>query len=226
MSRIASVGADRRSTPASPFADVFRGAPVDLPPAMVDQYLTPADAPYEIVLGGRMDRIWHRPRWMWPILWLLSRGDILFPETGQGIPTAVVIRSGRDPGGRPIQAWERTFRFPGNRTRRFRSTMTRDPATGLVAEREGPWDALEELTDVRLVGATTVQFTSRRSFLVVRGRRVPIPRRLWVTALAIQRFDHDDGRSSTVELTVTHGLFGPVFGYEGSFRTARRPRQS
>ena len=221
--------ADTEVTPAStdrasPFSAVFGGDIEALPQAFRDQYLTSADAPYDVVLAGRMDRVWHRPGWLWPVFWLLARADILFPETGEMIPTSLRIAAGRDASGAPIQTWDRRFRFRSGRQRRFRSTMSVDLASGLIAEREGPWNAIEELTDVVFVPPATIEFASRRSALVVGGRRLRLPRRLWVTARVRQWVTDPSSGTSRIELVVRHGLLGPIFGYEGTFRTRRVAR--
>ena len=209
---------------SSPFSGPRAAHAELIPVSLRDQYLSAADAPFDVVLGGRMDRIWHRPRWLWPVFWLLARGDILFPETGEGVPTTLVVRPGRDLHGAPIQTWERTFRFRRHRLRRFRSVMSFDESTGFVAEREGPRNVVEELAEVQFIPPTTIEFVSRRSAFVLGERRLRLPRRLWVTALVRQVADPVAG-TSHVTLVVTHGTLGPVFGYEGTFRSVRRPRR-
>ena len=214
----------KREGAQSPFAPILAEQADLMSRSFHDQYMSDAEASYEVWVVGRMERIWHRPRWLWPVLWLLARGDILFPETGERVPTALRISPGRDARGAPIQTWERTFRFPRGRRRRFRSTMTYDASTARIAEREGPWNAIEELVDVRFSPPATIEFASHRSALVIKGRRLHLPRRLWVTAHVVQRETDPTTGASHIALTVTHGMLGPVFGYEGDFRTVRRPR--
>jgi hypothetical protein len=158
------------------------------------------------------------------VFWLLAKDDILYPETGEYIPATLVIRPGTDARGRPIQSWERTFHFP-RRRRRFRSIMRIDAATGMVAECEGPRNAIEELTATRFHAPATIEITSVRSWFVVGRWRVRIPRRLWVTARVVQEVLDEAAGTSHISLIVTHGLLGPVFGYEGTFRSVRRPRR-
>lgn len=40
---------------------------VKLPGFLLEQYLCPADAKYEIVLGGQMQTIWRRLAWLNPV---------------------------------------------------------------------------------------------------------------------------------------------------------------
>jgi hypothetical protein len=197
----------------------------DLPASLRDQYLTPADSPHEIVLGGRMKTIWHRPPWIRPLLWLLSRGDILFPETGEDIPTALVVTPGRDDQGRPIQTWERTFHFPDGVRRRYLSVMVYDPDTARIIELQGPGNRFEEIAEIRFEPPGTLEFLTVDSKLRIGSRRFRIPRRLWITAHVVQTVDPEDDASSRVTLTITHGLLGEIFGYDGSFKATRRKRR-
>src|SRR5262245_44842588 len=91
---------------------------------------------HALLLEGRMDRIWRRPAWLWPIFWLLSRPRILFPETGSDVPATMFIVAGRDSLGRPYQRWCRTFAFTP--PRHFDARMGYDPVRGQVVEWFGP----------------------------------------------------------------------------------------
>ena len=195
-----------------------------LPAELADQYLSPADVDYEIVLGGKMAVIWHRPGWLYPVFWLLSKGDVLFPETGKGVPTILVVAPGRDSGGGPIQTWERTFHFPGGVRRRYKSTMTYDKTSARVHEIQGPWGIFEEAAEVRFTPPGVLEFITVASRLRLGRLRIPIPRLLWITAHVVQSVIPDKPGTSRVTLTITHSLLGPIFGYDGLFRKAKRRR--
>lgn len=206
---------------AAPFAPMLESVSTLLPDGIRQQYLIPGNAAYEVVLGGQMSRIWHRPFWIWPIFWLLSLGDVLFPETGQNIPTTLVIRPGFDGNGEPYATWERTFFFPHHRSRRYTSTMHYDERTGHIIELQGPREMFQEDAVVRFIPPATVEWETVRSVLRLGRLRIHMPRRLWIRARILQTADPERPEASHVTLTIFHGLLGPIFGYEGTFRTAR-----
>lgn len=209
----------------SPFSPILEACADTLPTNIRDQYLCAADAPYDIVLGGQMKRIWHRPRWLWPVFWLLAKGDVLSPETGENIPTTLIVRTQRDQTGEPVQIWERTFHFPDHVRRRYTSTMVYDPNSKRMIELQGPRNAFEEIAEVRFTPPATLEFLTVKSVLHIGRLRLNLPNRLWITAHVVQEADQRRDDTSRVALTITHGLFGPIFGYEGVFRSTRRARR-
>ncbi len=210
----------------SPFGAALEPYGADLPPAFRDQFLTAPEAPYSVVVGGRMDRICHRPAALWPVFWLLSKGEIFFPEMGSGIPAALTIESTRDSSGAPVQTWERTFRFPNGPVRKYRSTMHIDPGTGLLAERQGPGDRLEELATIRYTPRSTIEFETVHSTIRLGRKAFRLPRRFWITAYLTEYADRRRDDSIFVSLLISHPVFGSIFGYEGSFKVGRRPVRS
>src|SRR5215211_1083584 len=83
----------------SPFEHIFAAYFEPLPAVLRDHYLISADTPYRVVLEGTMDRIWHRPAWLWPVFWLLIWIDLLFPETGTQIPATMTVTGRRTSNG-------------------------------------------------------------------------------------------------------------------------------
>lgn len=208
----------------SPFSRILAAHAGDMSPGLFDQYLSPAGAPYEVVLAGTMERVWHRPAWLWPVFWLLSRWDLFFPETGENIPTTLVITTDRDSDGTPFQTWERTFLFPGVE-RRYRSVMRYDAETNRIVELQGPGDILRESAEIRFELPGTLQFITVESCLKMGPVRVPLPRVLWVHGHVHQVVEDPESGRTRVSLLIRHNLLGPVFGYEGVFRPARRDRK-
>jgi hypothetical protein len=205
----------------SPFSAILEPYADVLPPAFREQYLLPANAPYHIELGGQMRRVWHRPRWLWPVFWLLAQGNTFFPETGHNIPAQLIVRAGRGANGEPWQTWERIFYFPG-RQRRYASQMTYDSRRALVAEWQGPNQMLQEMAEVRFTPPNTLEFLTVESWAHFGRNRVGLPRGGWVTAHVVETAHTEQTALSDVRLTITHPWFGPIFGYEGTFRARRR----
>jgi hypothetical protein len=209
----------------SPFSQILEPYAGQLPAPLYEQYLCSADSSQEIVLGGKMRRIWHRPRWLWPAFWLLAQGDILFPETGENVPTILVIRPGRDQEGHPVQTWERTFHFSRQKRRRYTSTMIADASAKRVVELQGPKNTFEEVAEITFSPPDRLEFLTVQSTVQLGPLRLRLPHKLWITAHVVQRVLDSTSGTSHVSLTVTHGLFGPVFGYDGEFRAACRMRR-
>ena len=208
----------------SPFSQILGPYQDKLPEFLLEQYLCPADADYEIVLGGQMQTIWRRPAWLYPVFWLLSKWDLFFPETGQNIPATLIISPGRNPAGEAIQVWERSFFFPNRVRRRYRSTMLYDSRSRMVVELQGRNNIFEEVAKIEICPPDTLEFQTVASVLRLGRLRIPLPKKLWITAHVVHRATEPEKSESSVRLTITHGLLGAVFGYEGRFRAKRRSR--
>ena len=208
----------------SPFAIALAGAALN--DSLRDQYLPDVEAGYDVVLAGRMTRVWHRPRLMWFPLWVLSKFDIFFPETGTDIPCVLEIRTAPGPDGSATQTWTRTFHFPGGRRRRYRSTMAGVHGTAYVDELQGPGDRFEERARIGWVAPGVLEIETFESRVRFGRWRILLPRWMWPTARAVQRTSVDERGWSEVSLVLSHRLLGEIFGYEGRFRTFRRPVRS
>jgi hypothetical protein len=211
----------------SPFDTAFqpagRALAETLAPAYRDQYLLTAEADYRVILGGQMEAIWHRPRWLWPIFWLVAQGDMLFPEQGKAIPTVVTITAGRDERGLPFHRWERRFRFK-RRHRSFNSLMVFDPEAGEVVEIQGPGGLLQTTSKVVAdPDFRTLEFLPIKSVLKIGPLRLALPKGLWITTHAVERLDPARDDTIHVDFTVSHPWLGDIFGYRGQFRVVRRP---
>lgn len=190
----------------SPFAAVLDEA--GLPAALREQFLVPDDASYRILLRGRMDRVWHRPRWLKPFLHLLARWNMIFPETGTDVPSWLVIA----PDGRGGQVWRRTFRFAV--LRRFDALMLWDGTH--VVERTRVADILWNVSrpDRDTIEIETVGAAVRIGRMAVRVPRAFVPH-----VRAVERASGDHRIS--IDLTMCVPGLGPVFGYSGTFEVSR-----
>ena len=206
----------------SPFDRAFGdGGADDLPAAFREEFLGSAEGGQEAFLVGSMDRVWHRYRWLTPILWLLAQTRTLFPETGRDIPATMSVRTFRDAAGEPWQTWQRTFAF-GGRHRFFNARMTFDPLTGRAIEHTGPGSLLEVPWQIeRRAGMLEIEALSVALRL---GRvRIPLPSACSVGVHATETTDPATPDQIHIELALRNPWLGPVFGYEGTFRVERRP---
>jgi Domain of unknown function (DUF4166) len=187
---------------SSPFADVLAGR--ELPRPFRLEFLEPP-----VLLVGAMDRIWHRPRWIRPLLACLARVDTLFPEQGEDVPTTMLVTADH--------RWLRTFSV-ARRVRRIDAAMSWDERRGRIVERMGPRGALELTWQVSFVPPDAIEIVARMDAVRVRGRRLALPRLLQIDAHTV---DTARGDRLRCELTVRHPLLGPIFGYDGTFEVRR-----
>jgi hypothetical protein len=200
---------------ASPFSIVLEPCKDDLPVAFREQFLLPVDALYEVVLEGSMDRIWHRPLWLRPFLWLLAWFDILFPETGVDVPASMIISGGRDEQQLPYHRWDRTFSF--TKPRYFNAIMAFSPHARCVVERLGPRGSIEVRWHIHFRPPLTIEIISSDCYFKAGNRRIPLP--AYPTVRAVETAL--DETLIHVDLTVSHPWLGDVFGYEGVFHLRR-----
>lgn len=194
-----------------------------LPTAFQHQFLASVDEPSDTVLEGYMDRVWHRPRWLWPLLWLAARFDLLFPEVGSHVPATMLIRGERDREQRPCQHWLRTFAFPT--PRHFNAIMAYDEELGRVVEFMGPGHALRIQWEVQFKPPATMHIASRACHLVLGGRAIPLATWQHPSVEAVETADLEREDTIHINLSVSHPWLGAIFGYEGTFRLQRLPRQ-
>lgn len=163
-----------------------------------------------------METIWHRPRWIRPLLGLLTWWAILFPETGNDVPAEMLVTAGRDRHGRPCQVWQRSFAFE-QRQRHFNAVKVYDARRRAVVERLGPGGMIQIPwhVQVRPSGGLTITIAG----IWLGPLRVPEA----ISADVIATEEALDPRTIRIDLTVSHRLLGPVFGYEGRFEVRVEP---
>ena len=202
----------------SPFERAF--APGERPllaPALQTQFLTSEGV---VTLSGEMTRVWRRQRWLAPAFRVMAPLHILFAETGRDVPMTLTIRPSRDRAGRPIQRWEREFRFPEG-IRRFDATLSYDPDLGQTVERTGPNGMFESVWRTLVVPSGLI-IEAEGLRLRIGSRRVRLPRVLGVTVRVEERIDAEHLDRISVNLSLTHSVLGALFGYEGVVIVKRR----
>jgi hypothetical protein len=211
----------------SPLDPIFAAAGGGyVPAAFREQFLFRDDLGYRVRLDGVLHRVWHGPRVLAPLFRLLGAAGILVPLTGRDVPTTLDVIPSRDPRGRPVHRWSRTMQFP-RRTVRFDTSIVYDAAQGTVVDLVGPRNVLYMVWAARFHPPETFTLDSRANALRIGRRLVWLPRWAWKLLLGTvtfsQRVDAADERVVHIDLLITHPLFGPIFGYDGTFRTIRVP---
>lgn len=166
---------------------------------------------------GTMMRIWRReglPGLLaFPTLWIGSRLDLLFTETGSGIPFRLENRVYETADGQVRMDWIREFSFP-SASRRFAAVMRYEEGRGIVDDL-GRRGSLEVELHPEVDGAALV-IRSGRQWLRLRRLRIPIP--AFLAGEARVREWVAEGATYGIRVEVWNPLLGCVFGYEGTFR--------
>ncbi|MCX4679569.1 DUF4166 domain-containing protein [Streptomyces sp. NBC_01433] len=171
----------------------------------------------EACLGrGVMDRIWHGRAFVKPFLALGGTRNVLVPRTGRDIPFTIENVPYTDSYGRESVTFVRTFALPGG-PRRFDATMVHSPERSCVLDYLGTHQHLA--TDLRLTAEPD------GSLLIRSGEHrfregpfdVRVPGFLRGDAEVRESYDDATGRFR-IRVAVTNRRFGPLFGYEGTFR--------
>jgi uncharacterized protein (TIGR01777 family) len=208
---------------ASPFFPVLGGAAEALPKVLREQYLLrPADDE-RVVLEGTMDRIWHRPFWLWPLFRLLAVFDILFPEQGSNIQASMTVEGLPNEYACGAQLWRRTFLF--HTPRRFDATMAFDPKLARVVERVRPGGVLEVVWNVAFEPPATIRIVTEGMRLGVGWFRITLPRWSAVEVHVSETALEEQRQQIAVDLVVQHPWLGAIFGYAGRFQVRREPKE-
>ena len=170
-----------------------------------------------------MERVWRRGRWLWPLFWLASWSELLFPETGSDVPVTVDIRAVKTPALRHL--WRRDFRFPGGRHRRFTSRIEYDERLGRVIEAVGPNKALAIAWDIRFEPPSTLRLDCAGWVLRLGPLRLRIPEWLLGSGWGVETADLSAPGRIRIDFATSHPLLGDVFGYAGNFVVRRGGRK-
>ncbi|MDQ2713928.1 MAG: TIGR01777 family oxidoreductase [Chloroflexota bacterium] len=216
----------RETTPLgldSPFFPVLAEVVEKLPEVLRDQYLVRSEDPYRVVLEGTMDRVWHRPFWLWPFFRLFAVFDILFPEQGRDIKASMIVEGRHDGQGGGAQTWYRTFQF--RRPRQFNATMMFDLRLARVVEHMAPFGMLEVIWNVSFEPPDTIRIETCGMRVGVNCLRIALPRWASVEVRVSETALLDSRETIAVSLAVRQPWLGEIFGYTGRFQVRREMKE-
>lgn len=169
---------------------------------------------------GVMDRVWHGAPYTLPFLWLGSWRSIMFPESGRDVPFHIHNHAYRDRFGRETVTWIREF--DGRRPRRFDATMVYSEQRGLIVDYLGTHQhlAVDIHLDVADNGGLRLRSGEQRFYEGPVGFRFPLL--FSGVAEVCEWFDETSGRFH-IDVHVRNDVWGPLFGYTGSFTCEWRP---
>jgi hypothetical protein len=189
------------------FQTVFGERWHDLPLALQQRY---ANRPFSndvVTIDGfltvEMSRL---SKLMAPIFYLTGT---LVPYHGENIPVTVEFKSER---GSDACHFDRTFRFPGRRPYRFRSTLR--PRRGAEIVERMPigigWHARYSVDD----GKVCVEHLGYGVGLFGRFVRIPLE---WIFGRGTAEEEAIDEHHFRMAMEIVHPLLGKVYGYRGTF---------
>jgi len=163
---------------------------------------------------GVMDEIWKGRGFTEPFLHVGSWRRIMFPETGRHIPFTIENYAFVDRFGRETVSWIRTFE--SRRRRRFDAYMVYSDARGRIVDYLGSHEHLAVDIDLWVddAGGLRLRSGAQRFYECVIGFSFP----MLLSGIADVREWYDDAaRRFRIEVDVHNRVWGPLFGYRGSF---------
>ncbi|MFJ5263862.1 DUF4166 domain-containing protein [Streptomyces sp. NPDC088387] len=208
------------TTPAPARASIFRramGADFDrLHPELRRRFSVGLDSGEACTGRGVMDRIWHGGPWVKPFLALGTTRNILVPRAGRDVPFTIENVPYADTFGRETVTFVRTFDLPG-RPRRFDAQMVLGPRGDRILDYLGTHQHLA--TDLHPSAEPDGSLLIRSGEHRFREGPVDVrvPALIGATAEVRESYDDISGRFR-IRVRVVNEHFGPLFGYDGSFR--------
>jgi len=168
---------------------------------------------------GVMEEIWKGRFYTEPFLHVGARRRIMFPETGRNIPFTIQNYAFVDQFGRETVSWIRTF--ASGRTRRFDAYMVYSEARGRIVDYLGSHEHLAVDIDLSVddEGGLRLRSGAQRLYEGVVGFRFP----MLFSGFADVSESYDDAAACfRIVVDVRNRVWGPLFGYRGSFNVEWR----
>lgn len=164
---------------------------------------------------GVMEEVWHGRWYTLPFLWIGTWRAIMFPERGKGVPFTIENYAYRDAFGRETVTWLRTFQV--GKARRFDAYMIFSERLARVIDYLGTHQHLAVDIDLRVAAHGGLQLRSGAQRFYERGVAFRFPMLLSGVADVCEWYD-DAAECFRIEVNVRNRIFGPLFGYRGSFQ--------
>lgn len=164
---------------------------------------------------GVMDKVWHGRLYTLPFLYVGTWRNIMFPISGENVRFTIENYAYKDKYDRETVTWIRKFLFP-KKTRRFDATMIYSRQRNMVIDYLGTHQHL--VVDIHLSvaenGGLVIRSGEQRFYEGVLAFRFP----MFFSGIANVCEWYDDQESKfKIEVNVINRLWGPLFGYTGTF---------
>jgi len=163
---------------------------------------------------GVMDEIWHGPLYTMPFLLLGSWRRILFPEQGRSVPFTISNYAYVDECGRETITWIRNF-YMGT-PRRFDAYMIFSEQRGKIVDYMGTHQHLAVDIDLSVDDRGGLRLRSGAQRFYEGPIAFSFPMIFSGVAEVCEWFDDQDSRFH-IQVDVRNKVWGPLFGYRGSF---------
>jgi hypothetical protein len=163
---------------------------------------------------GIMDEVWKGRFYTIPFLYVGTWRQIMFPETGRNIPFTIENYAFVDQFGRETVSWVRTFQ--SRRTRRFDAYMIYSEGQGRIIDYLGSHEHLAVDIDLSVdeEGGLRLRSGAQRFYEGPVGFRFPMA---FSGVADVREWYDDQARRFRISVSVHNTLWGPLFGYSGSF---------
>lgn len=170
---------------------------------------------------GVMDEVWRGPWWTLPFLMLGSTRRVLFPSRGTDVPFTISNYAYVDSFGRETVTWIRCFKMK-RRYRRFDATMVHSPSRGRIIDYLGTHQHLAVDIDASVddEGALCIRAGRQRFYEGPVAFRFP---ELFTGTATVREWWDEETQRFRIDVDVRNRVFGPLFGYRGSFTVTQRP---
>ncbi|MBP3959995.1 DUF4166 domain-containing protein [Gemmata sp. G18] len=169
---------------------------------------------------GAMDELWHGRLYTLPFLYLGSARRIMFPERGTNVPFTIRNYAYRDRFGRETVTWIRDFRT--RRPRRFDAYMIYSRERGTIVDYLGSHQHLAVDIDLSVDERGGLRLRSGAQRVYEGPFSFSFPMFFSGVADVCEWFDETIGKFR-IEVNVTNRVWGPLFGYRGSFDVTWAP---
>lgn len=164
---------------------------------------------------GVMESVWRGAFYTLPFLYVGSWRSIMFPETGRDIPFTIENYAFVDDFGRETVSWIRTFR--STRDRRFDAYMIYSEKRGRIIDYLGTHEHLAVDIDLAVddEGGLTLRSGNQRFYEGRIGFSFPM---IFSGIADVREWYDERARSFRITVKVRNRVWGPLFGYTGSFQ--------
>ena len=169
---------------------------------------------------GTMDEVWRGRLFTLPFLLLGSTRRVLFPSRGHRVPFTLSNYAYRDGFERETVTWSRRFRMP-RRYRAFDATMVHSRRRGVIVDYLGTHQhlAVDIHCSVDNAGAMCIRSGEQRFYEGPIAFRFPP---LFSGVAEVREWWDGDAERFRIDVRVVNQVFGPLFGYRGSFTVVER----
>jgi hypothetical protein len=168
---------------------------------------------------GVMDEIWRGRLYTLPFLYIGTWRRIMFPEVGRNIPFQIENYAYKDSFGRETVTWLRTFR--SSKVRRFNAYMIYSQSRRRIIDYLGDHQHLAVDIEISVAdnGGLRLRSGAQRFYEGLIAFSFPM---IFSGVADVCEWYEDNVNRYQISVSVSNSVWGPLFGYRGSFTTEIR----